>query len=117
MNIQILNNISQKIYKLEMEAIANLDQLAQAKIELARLDAEIESAIADNKELKNEQARKAAKLEARDGNEYQLCLADVRNREDQARQWEAIVAKEKRNYEINRLGYRHAIALSETTAV
>jgi hypothetical protein len=65
-----LSALVDRIYTAEQELLKYQDGVAVVVDQLAFLDAEIEVAIASNAELKNDQQRKAAKLEAQRDNYY-----------------------------------------------
>jgi hypothetical protein len=65
-----LSALVDRIYTAEQELLKSQDGVAVVVDQLAFLDAEIEAAIASNPELKNDQQRKAAKLEAQRDNYY-----------------------------------------------
>lgn len=65
-----LSSLVDRIYTAEQELLKYQDKVAVVVDQLALFDAEIEVAIASNPELKNDQQRKAAKLEAQRDNYY-----------------------------------------------
>ena len=65
-----LSSLVDRIYTAEQELLKYQDGVAIIVDQLAFLDSEIEATIAGNTDLKNDQQRKAAKLEAQRDNYY-----------------------------------------------
>ena len=70
MTNQTLSTLVDSIFTAEQELLKCQDSVTVIADQLAMFDAEIEAAIAANSDLKNDQQRKAAKLEAQRENSY-----------------------------------------------
>ncbi len=103
-----MNNLNQfplKIAKAETKVL-NLDrEIAIHKENLSFMDGEIETAIASNKDLKNEQQRKTKRLELRQEPDYLQAKASLT---------EATEKRDKAQIELNLLRNQFSVAKLET---
>jgi hypothetical protein len=78
-----LSNLVDRIYTAEQELLRCQDAVAVVVDKLAVLDADIEAEIAGNSDFRNDQQRKAAKLEAQRDNLYVVqknCLMEAKKK-------------------------------------
>jgi len=112
----ILEQYPGAIYDQEMRVLSSRDEVYRGKTELARFDASIESAIAADGDLKNEQQRKAARLKAREQDAYKALVDAIREGEHQAEMQQVDLNRLRNEFAVSKLQAREAIAKMEAVS-